>query len=98
MPMTLAAAIQTTSNDDIDRNLEAAGGHIETAAAEGAKLVVLPECFALMPSSHDQLRQCAEAHGEGKIQQFPVALVAPPRNLDCRRHAAASQPRPAAGF
>ena len=70
MPMTLAAAIQTTSNDDIDSNLEAAGGHIETAAAEGAKLVVLPECFALMPSSHEQLRQCAEAHGEGKIQHF----------------------------
>lgn len=68
--MTLIAAIQTTSGDDIERNLEAVAGHVETAAAEGAELVVLPECFALMPKTPRQLRACAEVHGEGKIQHF----------------------------
>ena len=68
--MTLIAAVQTTSGDDIDRNLEAVAGYVETAGAGGAEVVVLPECFALMPKNSRQLRRCAEVHGEGKIQDF----------------------------
>ena len=68
--MTLIAAIQTTSSDDIDHNLETVAGFVESAKTEGAELVVLPECFALMQKSHAQLCACAETHGEGNIQDF----------------------------
>ena len=68
--MPRIAAIQTTSGDEVDRNLAQAAGYVESAAAEGAQLVVLPECFALMPKTPQQLRACAEIHGAGKIQDF----------------------------
>lgn len=73
--MTLIAAVQTTSGDDVDENLAAAADHVETARGLGARLVVLPECFALMTRSTRQLRQCAEIHGEGKIQHFMAQLA-----------------------
>ena len=76
--MTLIAAVQATSGDDIDRNLEAVAGYVETAGSEGAELVALPECFALMPKGKRRLRACAEVHGEGgegKIQQFLARLA-----------------------
>ncbi len=73
--MTLIAAVQTTSGADIDANLEAAAGYVEHAAREGARLVALPECFALMPKNRRQLRACAEVHGDGKIQRFLAQLA-----------------------
>ncbi len=71
-------AIQTNSGDDIDRNLAALTEHIARACQPGrerldetgSQVVVLPECFGLMPSSVAQLLQCAEPDGEGKIQEF----------------------------
>ena len=72
--MTLIAAIQTTSGDDIERNLDVIAGFVEAAKSEGAQLVVLPECFALMPKNSGQLRRSAEVHGEGKIQDFMAQL------------------------
>ncbi len=72
--MTRVAAVQMTSGDDIDRNLAAAADYVEAAAAGGAQVVVLPECFALMPKNPQQLRECAEAHGTGKIQDYLAEL------------------------
>ncbi len=72
--MTIIAAVQTTSSDDIEENLAAAASHVEAAAAGGAEVVALPECFALMPKDHAQLRHCAEIHGDGKIQRFLAQL------------------------
>ena len=72
--MTLVAAIQTSSGDDIERNLDVIAGFVEAAKSEGAELVVLPECFALMPKNSEQLRRSAEVHGEGKIQDFMAQL------------------------
>jgi len=66
--MTRIAAVQTTSGDDIARNLAAAAGYVEAAKAGGAALVALPECFALMARDKNQLRACAEEFGDGVIQ------------------------------
>ncbi len=76
--MGAVIAIQTNSGDDIDRNLAALTEHIARACPPdnerrdetGSQVVVLPECFGLMPSSVAQLLQCAETDGEGKIQEF----------------------------
>lgn len=66
--MPLIAAIQTNSSDVIDYNLEVVAKYVESAKSEGAELVALPECFALMPKNQQQLLACAEMHGVGKIQ------------------------------
>ena len=77
--MGAVIAIQTNSGDDIDRNLTALAEHIARACqpenrrrdeADNNQVVVLPECFGLMPSGITQLLQCAETDGEGKIQEF----------------------------
>ena len=75
LPVTLNAAIQTTYGDEIEHNLEAVAEYVEPAAAGGAELVVLPECFALMPKNSRQLCACAEGGGEGKIQGFIEQLA-----------------------
>jgi predicted amidohydrolase len=54
-----AAAIQTTSGDDREANLAAAGTLVAEAAAAGAALVVLPEYFSVA-GGPDVLRACAE--------------------------------------
>jgi deaminated glutathione amidase len=54
-----AAAIQLNSNADKQRNLEIAQRLVRRAAAEGARLVVLPEKFNVL-GSEDQLRAGAE--------------------------------------
>ncbi len=73
--MPRIAAIQTNSSDDIDDNLSVAGDHIMQARQQGCELVVLPECFGLMQNSWQQLLQCAEADGQGKIQDFLSATA-----------------------
>jgi predicted amidohydrolase len=40
--------VQITSGPDVERNLEAAERTTRKAAGEGAELVVLPECYALL--------------------------------------------------
>lgn len=70
----VVAAIQTNSSDDVDANLTQAAKYIKKAKTKGAELVALPECFALMPKYPAQLNQHAEAHGDGKIQNFLAQL------------------------
>ncbi|NBT46120.1 MAG: carbon-nitrogen hydrolase family protein, partial [Gammaproteobacteria bacterium] len=48
MKKATLAAIQMASSPNVSSNLLEAGRLIETAAQSGAKLVVLPENFALM--------------------------------------------------
>ena len=45
---TKVAAVQMTSTEDVSRNLETCEHLCRQAAADGAALVVLPECFALL--------------------------------------------------
>jgi predicted amidohydrolase len=51
--MTLVAVTQMTSNDDVDKNLDAVERNIATAVARGAELVLVPECFAFMGREAD---------------------------------------------
>ena len=64
------AAVQMVSGADVGANLAAAARLIGQAAGRGARLVVLPENFALMGhTEHDKLAH-AEADGDGPLQAF----------------------------
>src|SRR3990167_4369400 len=68
--MTKIAAIQLCSSDNLNENLKITQALMETAAKNGAQLIVLPENFALMDrASHDIVKQ-QEIFGQGKIQKF----------------------------
>ncbi len=64
------AAIQMCSSHVLDENLEVTGKMIQEAAGNSAKLVVLPEMFAMM--GFNAVEDCAikEPMGDGKIQHF----------------------------
>lgn len=64
------AAIQMVSKADIDVNLATAEALMTQAAAKGAKLVLLPENFAVLDGG--PLRQFAEVEGDSgaKLQKF----------------------------
>lgn len=64
------AAIQMVSSDQLGENLKATKSLVTQAVSKGAKLVVLPENFALMAKHSKQLLSIAEQLGEGKIQSF----------------------------
>ena len=69
------AAIQMNSGSDVDANLALADELLAAAAADGVKLAVLPENFALMPEQGRDKARIAEAHGDGPIQAFLAAAA-----------------------
>lgn len=70
MTSTSVAAIQLASGPNIEANLLQVESLMRKAAEKGAKLIVLPENFALMGNTErEKVRQC-ERQGEGRIQQF----------------------------
>jgi predicted amidohydrolase len=68
--MTKVAAIQMASGPNVGANLIEAGRLIAMAADSGAKLVVLPENFALMGMAEFDKVNIREADGHGPIQEF----------------------------
>lgn len=68
--MTIVAAIQMTSSTTVSDNLATTAHWIANAAKQQAKLVVLPENFALMAQNKEQLLQQQECFGQGVIQDF----------------------------
>jgi predicted amidohydrolase len=52
---TKVAAVQMTSTENVAKNLDAAERLTRAAAADGAALIVLPECFALLGPEQDKL-------------------------------------------
>lgn len=66
--MTKIAAIQMCSSHIVDENLTTAAQLIKEASVNHAKLVVLPEMFAIMGST-DKVN-VKEPFGNGKIQSF----------------------------
>lgn len=73
---TVLAALQMVSGPELDANLAQAEALIAEAAAGGARLLVLPENFALMGRrEHDKLA-LAEDDGAGPIQAFLAAQAA----------------------
>ncbi|MCL4748270.1 MAG: carbon-nitrogen hydrolase family protein [Burkholderiaceae bacterium] len=64
------AAIQMVSAPEIEPNLASARALIATAAAQGARVVVLPEYFCLLGNTdHDKVR-VRESDGGGPLQDF----------------------------
>jgi deaminated glutathione amidase len=48
-----AAAIQINSTNDVERNLATADRHVRAAAADGARLIVLPEKWSVLGTGDD---------------------------------------------
>ncbi|MBL8302347.1 MAG: carbon-nitrogen hydrolase family protein, partial [Ideonella sp.] len=63
------AALQMVSTPRVDDNLATARRLIAAAAADGARLVALPEYFCLMGHSDRDKLTIAETAGHGPIQQ-----------------------------
>jgi len=64
------AAIQMASGPNVEGNLHEAGRLVAMAAQQGAKLVALPEYFAIMGMRDRDKVAVREAEGKGPIQQF----------------------------
>ncbi|QDX81392.1 acyltransferase [Denitratisoma sp. DHT3] len=65
-----AAAIQMISGPEVAPNLTTARRLLERAAAEGARLAVLPEYFPLIGASDAERLAAREQPGDGAIQSF----------------------------
>ncbi len=68
--MAIYAAIQMVSGDDLAQNLTAAERLIEQAAKQGARLVVLPENFALFSTLRSVELGQLEISAQGKVRKF----------------------------
>lgn len=68
--MIKIAAIQMASGPYVAANLSEAGRLIEVAANQGAKLVALPEYFAIMGLKETDKVAVREEEGKGPIQDF----------------------------
>jgi nitrilase len=79
MQNTRIAAIQMTSGPEVGPNLETAGKLIAEAAAQGAKLVALPEYFPFIGASDEARFAAREVLGcdvsNGPIQHFLSATA-----------------------
>ena len=69
------AAVQTVSGGDVDANLAQAEPLIGRAAAEGARLVVLPEYFGIFGATATDKLAVREADGDGVQQAFLARLA-----------------------
>lgn len=68
--MTKVAAIQMASGTNVSANLIEVSRQIVSAANAGAKLIVLPENFAIMGLHDADQVKIAEEEGSGPIQDF----------------------------
>ncbi|MCP5328560.1 MAG: carbon-nitrogen hydrolase family protein [Sinobacteraceae bacterium] len=71
----IVAALQMTSGADVAANLAMATQLATEAAAQGARVLVLPENFAFMGRRDADKLAVAEPEGEGPIQQALAALA-----------------------
>ncbi|HEY8331963.1 MAG TPA: nitrilase-related carbon-nitrogen hydrolase, partial [Pseudomonas sp.] len=65
-----AAVVQMVSGSEVATNLASADRLIAQAAQAGARLVALPENFALLGRREQDKLAVAEADGGGPIQDF----------------------------
>ena len=70
-----AAVVQMVSGSDVQANLASAGRLIEQAAQAGARLVALPENFALLGRREQDKLAIAEPDGAGPIQDFLAEMA-----------------------
>lgn len=64
------AAIQTVSGPDVAENLRVAAALVAEAAADGARLVALPEYFPLITPDETAKVAIRETEGRGPLQDF----------------------------
>lgn len=69
------AAIQMASGPNVEGNLHEAACLVAVAAAQGAKVVALPENFAIMGMTEEDKLKVREAPGEGPMQAFLAATA-----------------------
>jgi nitrilase len=69
-PAIRIAGVQMASGPNVSANLNEARRLIAMAAAQGARLVALPEYFAIMGLHETDKVRVREAEGKGPIQQF----------------------------
>lgn len=67
---THVAAVQMVSTTNIDDNMSTAAHWIETAADNGAKIVLLPEYFCIMGRHDTDKLRYKEKAGAGPLQHF----------------------------
>ena len=72
---TKVAAIQMVSSAEVPANLAAAARLVAAAAAEGARLVALPENFYLIGQREGDKVKARERDGSGPIQDFLAATA-----------------------
>jgi len=77
--MMRVAAVQMNSGPDVPANLSRMQTLVAQAADAGARLVVLPENVALMPSSQESRVHAAEFQGQGPMQQALAEAAAKQR-------------------
>jgi len=70
------AAVQMVSEPEVQANLAVAGELIARAAAEGARLVALPEYFCILGLRDRDKVTVREADGHGPIQDFLAETAA----------------------
>lgn len=68
--MSKIAAIQMASGTNVSANLNEVSRQITSAVDAGAKLIVLPESFAIMGMQDSDQIKVAEDEGTGPIQEF----------------------------
>lgn len=73
--MQIVAAVQMCSTPNLDENLTQAAKLIAQAADSGARLLVLPEMFALLGCGHTNTITHQETAGSGKIQDFLAKIA-----------------------
>jgi nitrilase len=71
--MFRVAAIQMASGPHVAANLQEAGRLLELAAATGARIIALPEYFAIMGMQDTDKVAAREKDGDGPIQAFLAA-------------------------
>lgn len=64
------AALQMTSTERVEENLQRAGELIAEAARQGVQLAALPEYFPLLHRDEQEKARIAEDDGDGPIQAF----------------------------
>ncbi len=73
--VTRVAAIQMASGSNVAANLAEAERLIQSAVTAGAKLVALPEYFAIMGLKDTDKVAAQEVEGKGPIQKFLAAMA-----------------------
>ena len=75
LPIVRIAGVQMASGPNVAANLNEAGRLIGMAVEQGARLVALPEYFAIMGMQDTDKVKVREEEGKGPIQQFLSATA-----------------------